>query len=140
MCGSQVIIPAPYWTSYPPMAQLAGGKVVILETSSASGFLLTAPQLEAALTPASRVLILCSPSNPTGSVYPLENLQAPPPPPLSLHPNRLVHLKAGWPPSPPRECGRQLQLPSTPTSSSMSSASQNISDDTRQCANAWTFT
>lgn len=71
----QVLIPAPYWTSYPSMAELAGAKTVIIETSLHDGFLLTADQLCKALSPASRVLILCSPSNPTGSVYPLESLK-----------------------------------------------------------------
>ena len=71
----QVIIPAPYWTSYPSMAELAGGKAVIVQTQLESGFLMSAKQLRGALSPASRILILCSPSNPTGAVYGAELLQ-----------------------------------------------------------------
>ncbi len=65
----QVLIPAPYWTSYPEMARMAEAEPVILETSQAEGYLLAPEQLEAALTPRARVLILCTPSNPTGTVY-----------------------------------------------------------------------
>ena len=65
----QVIIPAPFWVSYPEMAGLAGAAAVIVETNADQGFLLSAEQLTAALTPKSRLLILCSPSNPTGAVY-----------------------------------------------------------------------
>ena len=75
----QVIVPAPYWVSYPSMAELAGGKAVVAATDPADGFLLQPQQLRAALSPASRVLILCSPSNPTGAVYPLERLKVPNP-------------------------------------------------------------
>ena len=64
----QVIIPAPYWVSYPEMARLAGARSVVVDTSG-SGFVLTAEVLRAALTPRSRLLILCTPSNPTGAVY-----------------------------------------------------------------------
>ena len=64
----QVIIPAPYWVSYPEMARLAGAEPVIVNTDD-SGFVLTAQQLRQALTPRSRLLILCTPSNPTGTVY-----------------------------------------------------------------------
>lgn len=67
--GRQVLIPAPYWTSYPEMARMAEAEPVILETSQAEGYLLAPAQLEAALTPRARVLILCTPSNPTGTVY-----------------------------------------------------------------------
>ncbi len=67
--GGQVLIPAPYWTSYPEMARMAEAEPVILETSQAEGYLLAPEQLEAALTPRARVLILCTPSNPTGTVY-----------------------------------------------------------------------
>ena len=76
-------MPAPYWVSYPSMAELAGGKAVVAATDPADGFLLQPQQLRAALSPASRVLILCSPSNPTGAVYPLERLQVPTLGPLS---------------------------------------------------------
>ena len=67
--GRQVLIPAPYWTSYPEMARMAEAEPVILETSQAEGYLLAPERLEAALTPRARVLILCTPSNPTGTVY-----------------------------------------------------------------------
>lgn len=67
--GEEVIIPAPYWVSYPQMAKLAGGVPVIVETGFAQNFKMTPEQLEAVITPKTRLLILCSPSNPTGSVY-----------------------------------------------------------------------
>lgn len=66
----QVIIPAPYWVSYTEMATLANAKPVVIDTTPEEGFLLTAEKLKAALTPRSRLLILCTPSNPTGAVYP----------------------------------------------------------------------
>ena len=74
--GDEVIIPAPYWVSYPQMAKLAGGVPVIVPTGFAQDFKMTADQLEAAITPRTRMLILCSPSNPTGSVYTKEELRA----------------------------------------------------------------
>ncbi len=67
--GDEVIIPAPYWVSYPEMVKLAGGTPVIVHAPIEQDFKMTAAQLEAAITPATRALILCSPSNPTGSVY-----------------------------------------------------------------------
>ena len=67
--GDEVIIPAPYWVSYPQMVLLAGGKPVIVEAGFEQNFKMTPEQLEAAITPKTRLLILCSPSNPTGSVY-----------------------------------------------------------------------
>ena len=67
--GEEVIIPAPYWVSYPQMVKLAGGVPVIVETGFAQNFKMTPEQLEAAITPKTRMLILCSPSNPTGCVY-----------------------------------------------------------------------
>lgn len=73
--GDEVIIPAPYWVSYPEMARLAGAQSVVVDTTSSS-FLLTANALRAALTPQSRLLILCTPSNPTGAVYSREALEA----------------------------------------------------------------
>ncbi|KAI8469561.1 MAG: pyridoxal phosphate-dependent transferase [Monoraphidium minutum] len=73
--GDEVIIPAPYWVSYPEMVRLAGGVPVIIDTPPEEGFLLTPGQLAAALTPRSRMIILCTPSNPTGAVYPLQRLQ-----------------------------------------------------------------
>ena len=66
--GDEVIVPSPYWVSYPDIARLAGATPVVVETQLEENFLLTPQALEAALTPKSRVLILCSPSNPTGSV------------------------------------------------------------------------
>ncbi len=74
--GEEVIIPAPYWVSYPQMALLAGGTPVIVEAGFDQNFKITPAQLEAAITPKTRVLILCSPSNPTGSVYSKEELAA----------------------------------------------------------------
>ncbi len=73
--GDEVIIPAPYWVSYPQMALLAGGKPVIVEAGFDQNFKMTPQQLEAAITPKTRLLILCSPSNPTGSVYSKEELE-----------------------------------------------------------------
>ena len=74
--GEEVIIPAPYWVSYPQMVKLAGGRPVIIEAGFEQNFKITPEQLEAAITPATRMLILCSPSNPTGSVYSKEELRA----------------------------------------------------------------
>ncbi|MGN1263220.1 MAG: pyridoxal phosphate-dependent aminotransferase [Prevotella sp.] len=73
--GDEVIIPAPYWVSYPQMVKLAGGIPVIVEAGFHQNFKMTPEQLEAAITPKTRLLILCSPSNPTGSVYSKEELQ-----------------------------------------------------------------
>lgn len=73
--GEEVIIPAPYWVSYPQMAKLAGGIPKIVEAGFSQNFKMTPTQLEAAITPHTRMLILCSPSNPTGSVYTREELQ-----------------------------------------------------------------
>ena len=74
--GEEVIIPAPYWVSYPQMVKLAGGEPVIVEAGFQQNFKMTPEQLEAAITPKTRMLILCSPSNPTGSVYNKEELKA----------------------------------------------------------------
>ena len=74
--GDEVIIPAPYWVSYPQMVTLAGGTPVIVNTGFAQDFKMKPEQLEAAITPRTRLLILCSPSNPTGSVYSKEELKA----------------------------------------------------------------
>ena len=74
--GDEVVIPAPYWVSYPQMVKLAGGNPVIVPTGFEQNFKMTAAQLEAAITPKTRMLILCSPSNPTGSVYNKEELRA----------------------------------------------------------------
>ena len=74
--GDEVIIPAPYWVSYPQMAKLAGATPVIVRAGFEQDFKMTADQLEAAITPKTKMLILCSPSNPTGSVYSQEELNA----------------------------------------------------------------
>ena len=74
--GEEVIIPAPYWVSYPQMVKLAGGEPVIVNAGFDQDFKMTPEQLEAAITPKTRMLILCSPSNPTGSVYSKEELAA----------------------------------------------------------------
>ncbi|MBQ7150128.1 MAG: pyridoxal phosphate-dependent aminotransferase [Prevotella sp.] len=74
--GDEVIIPAPYWVSYPQMVKLAGGTPVIVRGGFEQDFKITPEQLEAAITPKTRMLVLCSPSNPTGSVYTQEELNA----------------------------------------------------------------
>ena len=74
--GDEVIIPAPYWVSYPQMVLLAEGTPVFVEATIEQDFKITPQQLEAAITPNTRALILCSPSNPTGSVYSREELEA----------------------------------------------------------------
>ena len=74
--GDEVIIPAPYWVSYPQMVKLAGGTPVIVNTGFAQDFKMKPEQLAAAITPRTRLLILCSPRNPTGSVYSKEELKA----------------------------------------------------------------
>ncbi|XP_047327838.1 bifunctional aspartate aminotransferase and glutamate/aspartate-prephenate aminotransferase [Impatiens glandulifera] len=73
--GDEVIIPAPYWVSYPEMARLANANPVILPTKLSSNFLLDPEILKSKLTEKSRLLIICSPSNPTGSVYPKQLLE-----------------------------------------------------------------
>ena len=74
--GDEVIIPAPYWVSYPQMVLLAEGTPVFVEATIEQDFKITPAQLEAAITPKTRALILCSPSNPTGSVYSKAELEA----------------------------------------------------------------
>lgn len=74
--GDEVIIPAPYWVSYPQMVKLAGGEPVHILAGFDQNFKITPEQLEAAITPKTRMLILCSPSNPTGSVYSKDELKA----------------------------------------------------------------
>lgn len=74
--GDEVIIPAPYWVSYPQMVKLAGGTPVVLRAGFDQEFKITASQLENAITPKTKMLIICSPSNPTGSVYSHDELQA----------------------------------------------------------------
>lgn len=73
--GDEVIIPAPYWVSYPEMVKLAAGEPVIVAAGIEQDFKITPEQLEAAITPKTRALILCSPSNPTGSVYTKDELE-----------------------------------------------------------------
>ena len=67
--GDEVIVPAPYWVSYPDMVRLAGAEPVIVQATADSGFRMQAQQLAAAITPATRLVILNSPGNPTGAVY-----------------------------------------------------------------------
>lgn len=74
--GDEVIIPAPYWVSYPDMVTLAGGTPVIVETTAATGYKITPAQLEAAITPRTKLLVLNSPSNPTGKVYTPDEVRA----------------------------------------------------------------
>lgn len=74
--GDEVIIPTPAWVSYVEMVKLAEGKSVLVPATIDSDFKITPTQLEAAITPATRMVLLCSPSNPTGSVYSRDELQA----------------------------------------------------------------
>ncbi|WP_028302103.1 pyridoxal phosphate-dependent aminotransferase [Oceanospirillum beijerinckii] len=74
--GDEVIIPAPYWVSYPDMVIVAEGKPVIIETGAEARFKITAEQLEAAITPKTKLVVLNSPSNPSGMAYTLEELKA----------------------------------------------------------------
>ena len=74
--GDEVIIPAPYWVSYPQMAKLAGGTPVVIRAGIDQNFKITPEQLEKAITPKTKLLVICSPSNPTGSVYTQEELNA----------------------------------------------------------------
>ena len=74
--GDEVIIPAPYWVSYPEMVTLAQGDSKIVQTKEENGFKIIPKQLEEAITPYTRALILCNPSNPTGSAYTIEELEA----------------------------------------------------------------
>lgn len=83
--GDEAIIPAPYWVSYTEMVKLAEGVPVVVPTDIESGFKLTAAQLRAAITPRTRLLILCSPCNPTGALYSAEELR------------RLVEVLADYP-------------------------------------------
>jgi aspartate/methionine/tyrosine aminotransferase len=74
--GDEVLLPAPYWTTYPEAIRLAGGVPVEVQTDEQAGYLATVEQLEAARTPQTKVLLFCSPSNPTGAVYPPEQVAA----------------------------------------------------------------
>src|SRR3954464_10929581 len=74
--GDEVLLPAPYWTTYPECIRLAGGLPVEIATDETAGYLVTGDQLEAARTPRTKVLLFCSPSNPTGAVYRTEQIEA----------------------------------------------------------------
>ncbi len=74
--GDEVVIPTPYWPSYPEIVKLAGGTPVLVETDESAGFHLRAEQLEAAITPATKVFLFCNPVNPTGAAYSKEQLDA----------------------------------------------------------------
>jgi aspartate aminotransferase len=74
--GDEVIIPAPYWLSYPEMVTLVGGKSIIVETDASTGYKITPEQLKKAITPQTKLFILNSPSNPTGMVYTPEEIKA----------------------------------------------------------------
>lgn len=74
--GDEVLIPAPYWVTYPELVKLYGGKPVFLPTSVETGYKITAEQLERAVTPRTKLFLLCNPSNPTGMVYGREELEA----------------------------------------------------------------
>ena len=74
--GDEVLLPAPYWTTYPEPIALAGGISVVLPTDVSSGFRVTVEQLEAARTPSTKALVFVSPSNPTGAVYPADEVKA----------------------------------------------------------------
>ena len=74
--GDEVLLPAPFWTTYPEPIALAGGVPVVLPTDESTGFRVTVDQLEAARTPRTKALVFVSPSNPTGAVYPREEIEA----------------------------------------------------------------
>lgn len=74
--GDEVLVPSPWWVSYPEIVRFAGAEVIDLPTTATGGFRITAAQLEAAITPRSRWLLLNSPGNPTGATYPAEELRA----------------------------------------------------------------
>ena len=74
--GDEVIIPAPYWVSYAELVKLAQGKNVIIDTTLESNYKMSPAQLEKAITPKTKALLICSPSNPTGSAYSKEELKA----------------------------------------------------------------
>ena len=74
--GDEVLVPAPYWTTYPESIALAGGVPVVVHTDETTGFRVSVDDLEAALTPRTKVLLFVSPSNPTGAVYPRAEIEA----------------------------------------------------------------
>ncbi len=73
--GDEVIVPAPYWVTYVELVKLAGGKSVVIQTSLANDYKVTPAELKAAITPKTKAFLLCSPSNPTGSVYSKDELK-----------------------------------------------------------------
>jgi aspartate/methionine/tyrosine aminotransferase len=73
--GDEVLLPAPYWTTYPEAIRLGGGVPVVVVTDETHGYLVTVDQLEAARTPRTKILLFCSPSNPTGAVYSREQVR-----------------------------------------------------------------
>lgn len=74
--GDEVLLPSPYWTTYPESIRLAGGEPVVVPTDESTGYLVPIDRLEAARTPATKALVFVSPSNPTGAVYPPEQVEA----------------------------------------------------------------
>src|SRR5581483_1522979 len=74
--GDEVIIPAPYWLSYPEMVRLAGGEPIFVQTKEQNGWKMTADEFQDAMTPRTKMVIINSPGNPTGAVYTKEELQA----------------------------------------------------------------
>jgi aspartate/methionine/tyrosine aminotransferase len=74
--GDEVLLPSPYWTTYPECVQLAGGRAVEVFADETQNYLVTVEQLESARTPKTKALLFCSPSNPTGSVYSVEQVKA----------------------------------------------------------------
>src|SRR5204863_5781051 len=74
--GDEALLPAPYWTTYPEAIALAGGDPVVIPTDESAGYLVTVAQLEAARSERTKLLLFCSPSNPTGAVYPPEQVRA----------------------------------------------------------------
>jgi aspartate/methionine/tyrosine aminotransferase len=74
--GDEVLLPSPYWTTYPEVIRLAGGVPVDVPTDESTGYLASVEQLQAALTPRTKALLFCSPSNPTGAVYPPDQVLA----------------------------------------------------------------
>jgi len=74
--GDEAILPAPYWTTYPEPVRLAGATPVVLQTTEETGFKVTVEQLEAARTPRTKLLVFVSPSNPSGAVYPRDDIEA----------------------------------------------------------------
>ncbi len=74
--GDEVIIPAPYWVTYPELVKYAGGRPIIIETDEKQGFKITPEQLKVAIDSRTKLLILTTPSNPTGAVYTKEELEA----------------------------------------------------------------